>query len=87
MATFSDPDLKQMFLNSLKLVQIHPLSENKANLSSISCYKAKLNNIQGAIIIPDRTSHSNNIVEFIAHFNLREHLNLADNDEVCLEAP
>jgi riboflavin kinase len=43
------------------------------------------NNINGAIIFPDKTTHEENYLEFIAKDNLRKKLNLNDGDEVKLK--
>ena len=43
------------------------------------------NNIRGAIVFPDKTSHEENYLEFIAKDNLREKLSLNDGDVVVLK--
>lgn len=42
------------------------------------------NNITGAIVFPDKTTHEENYLEFIAKSKLRDKLNLKDGDEVKL---
>ena len=49
-----------------------------------SCYKAKINNIPGAIIIPDLTKHKL-VIEFISPVHLRSKLKLNDNDKIKVE--
>ena len=45
--------------------------------------KATLNNtIDGAIVFPDKTTHDENYLEFIAKDNLRKRLKLEDGDKV-----
>jgi len=40
------------------------------------------NNTESAIVIPERTRHEKDIIEVIAPVNLRESLNITDNDKV-----
>ncbi|OWT32895.1 riboflavin kinase [Methanobrevibacter sp. 87.7] len=48
--------------------------------------KAKLeNSVTGAIVFPDKTTHEENYLEFIAKDNLRKKLNLKDGNKVSLE--
>lgn len=51
----------------------------------VRCYKARIKNIDGAIIIPDASKHENDIIEFIAPLKLRDELNLKDNDKVTIK--
>lgn len=47
---------------------------------------AKLNGqIDGAILFPVKTEHSNEILEFVARENLRKVLKLKDGDQTALE--
>ena len=43
--------------------------------------------INGAILFPMKTQHSNNILEFVAEVNLRKSLQLQDGDDSTLEIP
>ncbi|MDD5960151.1 MAG: DUF120 domain-containing protein [Methanobrevibacter wolinii] len=48
--------------------------------------KAKLeNSVTGAIVFPDKTTHEENYLEFIAKDNLRKKLHLKDGNKVSLE--
>ena len=40
--------------------------------------------VEGAILFPDKTTHDENYLEFIAKDRLREKFNLSDGDEVVL---
>lgn len=51
----------------------------------VICYRVKVNNeIEGAIVIAQRTHHSPNILEVIAPFEIRKKLKLNDGDEITL---
>jgi len=41
--------------------------------------------ITGAIVFPDKTTHNENYLEFIAKDNLRNKLKLKDNDEIKIK--
>jgi len=58
----------------------------KKGFGGVKYIKATLNNdITGAIVFPDKTSHEENYLEFIAKNNLRKKLNLNDGDIVVLK--
>lgn len=58
----------------------------KEGFGGVKYIKAILNdNITGAIVFPDKTTHDENYLEFIAKENLRNKLNLKDEDKVKLE--
>ena len=58
----------------------------KEGFGGVKYIKATLNNdITGAIVFPDKTSHEENYLEFIAKDNLRKKLNLNDGAAVVLE--
>ena len=59
-------------------------TDNKA-LHGANCYKARINNINGSIIIPDINKHEEDIIEFIAPVNLKSELNIKDGDKVIIE--
>jgi riboflavin kinase len=51
----------------------------------VICYRVKVNEkIEAAIVIAQRTHHSEDILEVIAPFNIRKKLKLAVNDPVTL---
>ena len=49
--------------------------------------KSNASKINGAILFPMKTQHSNNILEFVAEVNLRKSLQLKDGDNYILEIP
>jgi len=55
----------------------------KEGFGGVKYIKAILNDeIAGAIVFPDKTTHDENYLEFIAKDNLRKKLNLEDGDKV-----
>ncbi|MBN2127000.1 MAG: CTP-dependent riboflavin kinase [Candidatus Diapherotrites archaeon] len=70
-------------LNPLKL---EGFKTAKRTFGALECFKAKINGkIIAGIVFPERTSHSRNIVELIAPYNLRKKLNLKDGSEIYFE--
>jgi riboflavin kinase len=59
-------------------------SENRT-FGSGSCFGVRIADIQGAIIVPERTHYPEDIIEIIAPVNLRKYLNLSDGSNVEVE--
>ena len=50
--------------------------------------KATLNDeVEGAVIFPEKTRHSTDVVEFIAPQNLKERLHITDGSSVTINIP
>ena len=69
-------------LKNLKTIKISGYTSDNKIFGGASCYKAKIKNINGAIILPDVNKNPENIVEFIAPVNLKSELKLKDKDKV-----
>jgi len=51
----------------------------------VICYRVKINDeIEGAVVIAQRTHHSEDILEIVAPVNIRETLGLADDEKIKL---
>ncbi len=72
------------FFSSLKLVEINNFSTKKRTYGSLKCYKVKINGVDGAIVVPERARHGEEIIEIIAPVYLRNKLGLKDNNKVKL---
>lgn len=60
--------------------------EGSDNFGDVKFLKAQLNHeIDGAILFPVKTQHSNNTLEFVAGKNLRKVLQFKDGDETTLK--
>ena len=73
------------FLSDLEPIIIHGFSTDERKFGDVNAYKIKINKINAALIIPEKTRHSKDIIEIIAKERLRDKLNLKDNDEICIE--
>lgn len=57
--------------------------EGKENFGDVLLIKATLNDeIDGAVVFPKKTTHGENILEFITHKNLKGSLGIKDGDTV-----
>jgi riboflavin kinase len=72
---------KLRFLKNYGGVVIDEFKTKNRTFGSVICFKAKVNDIDGAIVLPKR-SHYSNILELISPTYLREKLNLKDSDGV-----
>lgn len=75
-------------LNTLKKTgptRIDSFKKDGKTFGGASCYKIKINNIDGSIIIPDLTEHEENMVEVIAPVNLKSELKIKDGDKVKIQ--
>ncbi len=58
----------------------------KDKFGDVKFIKAVLNDtIEGALVFPAKTKHTEDVLEFIAHKNLREFLKLNDGDLVTVK--
>ncbi len=71
-------------LESFQPIVIEGFKKENRSFGSLTCYKAKLNETYGALVFAERTSHGENIIEFIAPIHLRSHYNLKDGDLVTI---
>lgn len=71
-------------LNMLNKILIEEFRQGDKKFGGIDCYKAKIGNIDGAIIIPHMTKHKD-VVEFIAPIHVKTELSLKDGAEIRVE--
>ncbi len=79
--------ISQNQFNSLKKqlpVKIKGYKSNKKIFGAVNCRKAKIKDINAALIIPELTKHKD-IVEIIAPVNLKSELKLKDGYKLRVE--
>ncbi|MFP4654886.1 MAG: winged helix-turn-helix domain-containing protein/riboflavin kinase [Methanohalobium sp.] len=69
-------------LEELHAIQIEGFTDGERTFGSGKCYKARIEDIESAIILPSRSHYPSDLLEIIAPVNLRKKLNLKDGDEV-----
>lgn len=68
-------------IRSIAGVSINGFSNNGRSFGDVVAYKAKIRNIDCAIVVPER-SHYADIIEIICQYHLRRTLSLEDGDRV-----
>ena len=72
-------------LKDINPIRIESFKKDNKTFGGVSCYKVKINNIDGAIIVPDLTEHEEDMIEIIAPINLKSELNIKDGDKIKIE--
>ena len=86
------PGTLNIVVGSDYLKQVNNIKDTCPNLiksdegfGAVRFIQAVLNGeVEGAIVFPDKTTHDENYLEFIAPFKLRDKFDLKDGDEVSL---
>lgn len=84
------PGTLNIKIGQREIDNIHQIPEDKLkivkgkeNFGDVLLIQATLNNeIEGAIVFPKKTTHGENIIEFITSKNLKESLGIKDGDSV-----
>jgi riboflavin kinase len=72
---------KLRLLKDHRAINIEEFKTKNRTFGGVRCFRAKINDIDGAIVLPLR-SHYSNVLEFISKHFLRGNLNLKDGEGV-----
>ena len=72
-------------LKGIDSIRIESFEKDGKNFGGASCYKARINNINGSIIVPDLTENEEDMIEVIASVNLKSKLGITDGDNVKIQ--
>lgn len=72
---------KLRLLKNYNAININEFETNDRTFGSVGCFRAEINGVEGAIVMPLR-SHYSNILEFISPCFLREKLDLKEGDDI-----
>ena len=72
---------KLRLLKDGKAIIINEFKTKNRTFGAVRCFKAKINGVDGAIVLPLRT-HYSNVLEFISEYYLRKKLKIKDGDLV-----
>jgi len=75
---------KLRILKDQSAIRIEEFGTKNRTFGAVRCFRAKINKIEGAIVLPNR-SHYSNVLEFISKDFLRNKLNIIDGDIVIIE--
>lgn len=66
-------------------IRIAGFTDNNRTFGSGSYFNVRVKELEGAVIIPERTHYPEDIIEIIAPVNLRDYLNVKDGSVVDVE--
>ena len=69
----------QAFLDSLEKTHIKGFKDKSRTFGALDCYGLKINGVEAAVIVPERSRHGENVMEIIAPVHLRTKLKFKDN--------
>ena len=72
-------------ITKTKPIKIIGYKKNGKIFGGASCYRAKIKDINGAIIIPDINKHKNDIIEFIAAVHVKLKLKIRNGCKIKIE--
>jgi len=80
-------DLKTLFIiRGLPGLKIEKFTKNGRAYGAVKCYPALIGGeVNGAIVMPERTHYGLDVVELVAPENLRKRFNLKNGDRVSVE--
>lgn len=79
-------DVKKInLLKNFNQIKIEGFIQKNKTFGGADCYRAKIKNMHGAIIIPHLTKHKKGIIEFIAPAHIKTELKLKDDDRIKVE--
>ena len=74
-------------INSFKKInpiKIDGFKNNNKIFGGADCYRAKIKNIHGSVIVPHFTKHKD-VIEFIAPVHIKSELKIKDGDKIKIE--
>lgn len=72
-------------LAATKGVMVPSFTGNKRTFGSLKCFHCRLDDIYGAVIIPERSHYGNDVIEIVSSHNLREKMKLKDGNDISIE--
>lgn len=75
----------RQILNDLEGIEIEGFTSGERTFGPVKCFMAKMNGVDGAVIMPVRTHHGFNTLEVIAPENIRKRLKLSEGDTLTVK--
>lgn len=72
-------------LLKLEGIEIEGFKKDGRTFGSVKCFKADIEGVEGAVIVPERTHHSADTIELIAPEKIRERCQVGDGDRLCVK--
>lgn len=74
-------------LDAYSAIMIDGFSDGKRTYGWVKCYPAKINNLDAALILLERTHHDDTIIELISEWNIKKATKLSTNSKVSIRVP
>lgn len=72
-------------LETMKGIHIDGFKDGKRTFGGAECFRAIINGkAEGAVLVIERTTHDDSVLEVISHVNLRKQFKLKDGDELTV---
>jgi len=84
LVTSEDVKMRQT-LQDVEGLNINGFVHEERTFGSVKCFKANIEGIEGAVVIPSRTHHGFNTLEAIAPIRIRDKIELKDGDLVTVK--
>ncbi len=79
-------DLKaRQELGSYPGLRINGFSAHGRTFGTVKCFRADIEGIEGAVVMPSRTHHDPDTLEVIAESKIRDMLKITDGDRICVK--
>lgn len=75
----------RQILQDTQGIEIEGFKSGERTFGAVKCFMAKIDGIEGAVIIPMRTHHGFNTLEIIAPENIRDKTGLGEGDTVTIK--
>lgn len=72
-------------LKNVEPIKIAGFKKNGKTFGEAKCYRARIKNISGSVIVPYLTKHKKDVVEFIAPVHVKSELKLKEGTNVKIE--
>lgn len=76
---------KSDLFKNFNQIRINGFENKGKKFGGVKCFKAKIKNVEGAIIIPEINKHKKDIIEFISPNHVKSKLNLRNGDKITIE--
>ncbi len=72
-------------LTSMKGYEIPAFRGGGRTFGALKCFHCRINGVDGAVVIPERSHYGSDTLETVSAHNLREKLKLSDGDDIKVE--
>ncbi|MGI0017682.1 MAG: DUF120 domain-containing protein [Nitrosotalea sp.] len=74
-------------LDAYPAILVDGFSDGKRTYGWVKCYPAKINNVNAALILLERTHHDDSIIELISEENIKKATKLSTGSKVTIRVP